>query len=160
MSNRQRYRSGLSAPKQFKIQGGTGVIFSISDLVFRYGQYILPASSALAAGGTEPFESNFIGAYKTPATNGLETHDQNCLVETEGDHEYDLAMPASVESPAGTMVGPDSVGGYLGSQMVKVLSASEAHACIGILAREIRVGDATALVTIHSSIYKGAFVPA
>ena len=153
MPSRQRYRSGPSAPVRSRIQGGTGLIFSVGDLVYQAAGYVLPASQ-LANAALATFDSNFLGVLKNGATVGTETLDQNVLVEATGDHEYDLATPAATASPEGTFMGVATGATNLLNQTVVVVAA-QAQA-IGALAKPIAVGDTTIrLTSVPSRAWKG-----
>ena len=151
MSSKQRYRSGPSAPVTATRQGNTALVFDIGDLVSVSGQYILPASSTAAA-SVDAFQDSFLGVLVQGADDGTGKADAQVLVEVQGDFEYDLDVAAVAAHAVGELIVPNTAGGFIVDQVVKIGLATDFDTAIGRLAAPVKIGDRTALVRIVSRI--------
>lgn len=149
MSNVQRQRTGPSRRVKSKIDAT--VVAEIGDLMYQSGDYAYPFSSN--SGSTDALEALFLGVLAEGATLGDETEDTDCLVETDGEFDFDLDVAATASWPVGSLVGPasDGAGGFL-DQVVTMLESGNAAEAIGKLAQPLAVGDTIARVRIVSKV--------
>lgn len=145
MPGEQRKRSGLSAHVKCKIQAGD--IVQVGWPVAKSGQYVVPPD-AFTDSQTSSFGSASVGVLVSGGTTGDETTDTECLVETEGEFEYDC-VPLPGDQAVGTPMGPADGGSTLSNTTMAVTVASEA---IGRLARPGKSGDTKCLIRIKSAV--------
>lgn len=152
MADTQRYRTGTISEVRGKVR--STVVAQIGDLVALVSNKVETFTSSGLTSAT--FRTSFLGVLVQGATRGTETVDSPCLVYTEGEFEFPLSATAGAVVDVGGLVKATAnqivaTGGILG-----VAGTGDA---IGRLARQVQIGDTTALVKIMSVVALGGAQP-